>query len=317
MPIGVRTVLLDSHPLLRYSYINRDPTRRCLVKRLFALAILSVILAALALSCGDGGSGTQSETGTVALYGTDSLAGYESVEAIINTVALVHTGSGDTCTVAEYQDVDITELSAVLEFLGAADCPARSYNRLRLVFEEDVVLTDGQDVTATCVFDTYKDSKGQPNKLFCEGGLCTVEINGAVNVLASSAGVTGLDFDLKEFEVVDFPDPSCAVTMKTSPVHASDMAGLPRVVKGIISELTDTTFLLTKGNDTFLVDYSGAAYEGTPQSDLGIAGLLALARDQHLLVRVSADAIDFTTDPYSVTRTRTRSRTRQPCSIST
>jgi hypothetical protein len=65
--------------------------------RIIVAAAISVLaLAGIFYSCGGGSGGdvVMPGTGTVALFLTDSIAEYQQVTATINTVQLIHTGSG-------------------------------------------------------------------------------------------------------------------------------------------------------------------------------------------------------------------------------
>jgi hypothetical protein len=275
------------------------------MKKLFLFIALALTAAIAVYSCGGGGGGGSAATGSVAIFATDDMGDFRSVSAFINSVQIVHTGSGDSCTVLEDEPMDIAELSSTLELLGVEDCPQRSYNRIRFAFSPSVELTDSQETTATCTFDSYKDASGQPNRLTCVGDTCMLDINGAVNVFASQTEKLALDFVLKEFIDTGFPDPGCTVTMKVSPLNASGMRdkkqlGYRERVSGFVSDVTDATFILAKGNDIFIVDYSGATHSGALQSAQGLQDALNLAAGDHLLVRVFG-SINLNTIPYSVT----------------
>lgn len=250
-----------------------------------------------------GGGGNQPSTGTVALFATDDISDYKQVTATINNVKLIHTGSGRSCEVlAGPENIDIANLSDVLQLIDVKNCEAGPYNRIHLNFAKSVSLMDAGDVMGTCEFVSYKDkdSPGRnPKILQCGADNCTMDINGAVNVLASRYNKVALDFDLKEFEVMNFPDPACTVTMKVSPLNASGMddkkrtGGYSECISGFVSDLDaeNDTFTLTRGKLRLEVDYSGASYGGEAQP--GIDSLLTFAQDKRLKVKVKAESIDI------------------------
>jgi hypothetical protein len=263
---------------------------------LLAGGMAAVLFGGMLLSsCSSGGGGGGGQSGTVALYITDDMAAYKQVTATINTIALLNTGSGDSCTVfTGPQTVDITNLAGVMQLINIASCPAVPYNRIHIEFAKSVDLMDLANNTSTCRFMSYKDAQDKPNALSCGTDACTLDINGAVNVLVSRQNKLALDFDLKSFDVLNFGDPAtCTVTMKVSPLHAGDMEALkhPESVTGLVSSLsaTDKTFTLTRGNASFSVLYSGITASRQP----GIDALLQRAQDDRLRIRVLASQIDL------------------------
>jgi hypothetical protein len=259
------------------------------MKRLI-ISFMMVAIVAFLWSCG---GDSAPSTGTVALFATDDIAGFEQVAAVINGVSLLHTGSGESCDVLnEPTGMDVAELSDEILLMDVSDCTARSYNRIRIVFKKSVTLTDATG-TQTCDFVSYKNDAGQPNVLNCAAdGTCTMDVNGTVNVFANQNEKLALDFMLKDFEVTGFPNPGCQVTMKVSPLNASGMMGKVQqgyheAVSGTISNLdvTAKTFVLKKGSTQFVVDYSAVTQEGIDE-------LLQFAQEKSLRARVTATSID-------------------------
>jgi len=269
---------------------HRTPIRLALLLLAIAVPVF------LFLSCG-GGNGSSDQKGAVALYVTDGMADFQQVTATITRVQARNTGTGTSCDIlTDPVTMNISELSSVLQLVGIAECPAADYNRLHIEFEQDVQLMDGQGVPSACSFTSYKDNGNGPNVLACDpaSGICSLDINGGVNVLVNRTTPVALDFDLKDFDVRNFGDPeTCAVTMKVSPIHADGIrqCGHRRAVTGRITSLnTDAgSFLLWKGNRTFSVDYSGVS--GTVQP--GVDVLLQRAQDDGLKVQVIANDIDL------------------------
>jgi hypothetical protein len=256
----------------------------------FALIAGALMLVGLLYSCGGGGA--SSDTGTVALYVTDDIADYQQVSATINSVQLRHTGTGAVCDVFTGPlTVDLTNLDGVLQLIDVTACRAVPYNRIHIEFAKSVELTSAAGSSA-CSFTSYLDDHLKPNALSCGADTCTLDINGAVNVLVKGYHKLVLDFDLKRFTVSGFGTPSCQVTMKVSPLHVSGMTGAKHLeaVTGLVSGLntTDRKFTLTRGKTSFSVLYSGITGSQQP----GIDMLLQRAQDDRLRVRVMAADID-------------------------
>lgn len=232
-----------------------------------------LVLATLIVgSCGGGsGGGTSSGSGNVALFVTDApMDDFKQVKTTINKVQLIHTGTGASCDVLTTPTTfDITDLAGVMQLLNNADCPAGNYNRVRIEFDKSITLTNQSNLTNTCSFTKYKDDdkyKVNPNVLQCDQNTntCFIEINGAVNVLANKNNKVALDFKLKEFEVEEFGTPRCSVTMKVSPLNASEIEDKEEkehareAITGAVFGLNISlnTFTLKKGEHSFNVDYS-------------------------------------------------------------
>jgi hypothetical protein len=278
------------------------------MKQFILISLMTVFGAVFLYGCGSNDSDTSSGSGSgqVALYMTDDISDYKEVIATINDVKLLHTGSGSSCDILPDPDpgpvtLDITNLYQALQLISVVDCPDRSYNRLVVEFEKDVRLTDSSDTTATCSFTSYKEQGNSVNRLNCAGNNCTVQLTGAVNVLANQGNLIGLDLDLKEFEVE--PEPinplvSCSVTMKLSPMNSSDMDekennNYRKKISGYLSDLDTTadSFTLAKGNKTFFINYS--AVENGTNSQAGIDQLLTKAQADHLRARVNCSSLDL------------------------
>jgi len=277
------------------------------MRKLLLLCILVFIASILFLACGGGGGGGSSSSGgggtsasgKVALYATDDMSNYHQVISTINKVQIVNTGTGATCDVLTSPvTLDLTNLSSVLQLLNIASCPSGPYNRIHVEFSKSVTVTDNADKTAPCSFASYKNEHNQPNTLQCSGNICSLDINGAVNVLANQNNKLALDFRLKDFEVNNLTGPNnCTVTMKVSPLTASEMddktknEGYKEAISGGISNLDTTakTFVITKHDKTFTVDYSGI----TTQQN--IDQLLQFAQDKNLKVQVKVSSMDLDT----------------------
>ncbi len=193
--------------------------------------------------------------------------------------------------------VDIAQLANVVQLVNVAQCPAVPYNRIHIEFEKTVAVASAPTSTPSlCSFVSFKDEGNSPNVLSCTGTTCSLDINGAVNVLANQQNKLALDFNLKEFEVENLGNPAtCSVTMKVSPLHAGDIEtlGHSEEINGLISGLstTDKTFTLTRGNSAFSVLYSGITTTQQP----GLDTILQRAETDSLKVKVTTSSIDLST----------------------
>lgn len=264
--------------------------------------LIYVVAGVILYSCHSSGSGRS--TGSVAVYVTDDMSElFSQVTATVDKIQLISTGTATTCDILIMPTaVNIANLKNVMQLLNVAQCPATSFNRIHIEFDKGVQLFSGSTGTISpCSFESYKDeSRNQPNVLNCDSvtGICSLDINGAVNVLAQDNNKMGLDFNLKDFDVTGQGTSLCAVTMKVSPLNASGFKGT-EAVTGIISQLNtgNRTFVLTKNDSSFNVIYSGIT--GTVQPDLDI--LLQRAQADGLKTKVSTTTIDLTTKTVSAT----------------
>jgi len=256
-------------------------------------AMLLMVSVFLFNSCG-GSSGGGTSSGSVALYATDNMSDHKQVIATINQVTVINTGSGASCDVLTTPTtVDIANLSDVLQLLSVADCPAVPYNRLHIEFDKSVELMDSVMSRSTCSFTSYKDEANHVNMLRCNEATCSLDINGAVNVLVNRYNKIALDFRLKDFDVVNFGTASCSVTMKVSPLHGKECERLRRQegITGLVSDLTTSThtFTLSKHHLSLNVLYSDITSTRQP----GLDNLLLRAQQDGLRTRVTTSAIDY------------------------
>jgi len=268
-----------------------------------SIIVVTVLLIAAVISfnsCSGGSSGGGTSSGTVALYATDDMSNYKQVIVTINKVTVLNTGSTATCDVLTTMTtpstplkIDIANLSNVLQLLSVAECPAVPYNRLHIEFDKSVQLMDSAVTKSTCSFTSYKDEANHVNRLYCNGGSCSLDINGAVNVLVNQYNKIALDFNLKDFDVDNFGTPSCSVTMKVSPIHGKEFEHLYRheAITGLVTNLTTSTdtFTLSKHHHSFTVLYSGIPSSQQP----GLDDLLLRAQQDGLRTRVTTSAIDY------------------------
>ena len=257
--------------------------------------------------CGGGNSSSSanpSTTSTVSAYVTDDLAGYESVLMTVNTVQLQHMGGNRLCTIIPGPlTVDAAKLGRdqLLDLVNTTTCDAGPYNRLHIELDQNVTLVDANQQSLSCKFVSYRDGSGMPNALSCINGMCSLDVTGAVNLVAGNHEHVALDADLKQF-TVDTTKAPCEVTLKLSPLHAQGMddklaAGYRKSVNGTVSSLDTTadTFTLTQGGRQYTVRYSGV----TDQP--GLDTLLTRAQADSLKTRVRCASFDTASTPPTCT----------------
>ncbi len=272
----------------------------------FPVLALFIIAAALLYACSGGGgtyppsTGANSTKATVGLYLTDApMDLYTQVTATVERVQLVSTGTGISCDLLFTPvSVNISNMAGIMQLVDVTQCPSGPYNRFSMQFDQAVSLMSGTTGTPSgCSFTSYMDQgQGIPNKLKCDAsGICTLDVTGAVNVLAQQDNKVALDFDLKNFIIADPGTPNCSVTMKVQPLTLQQMQSFIESVTGLVSNLSTTamTFdLTTRSTRTFHVLYSGIT--NTAQPDLNT--LLQRAQDELLLTQVTSSTIDFSTN---------------------
>jgi hypothetical protein len=265
------------------------------------LAILVALLAAASLyACGGGSGGGSAGSARVSAYVTDDLGGYDSVVLTLNSVQLRHT-SGRSCEIIRgLLEIDAAELGhdQIVQHVDTTTCETGPYNRLHVELDDDVTLrqtVNNQPVTQACKFVSYYEgNSGLPNRLACTNGVCSLDVTGAVNLIAGNHEHVALDADLKEFTVNTDPTP-CEVTLKVSPLRADDKlaAGYRMSLSGTVSSLDAAAdrFVLTVAGSPYTVQYAGV----TDQP--GLDALLGRASTDGLRTTVRCQTIDTSTTP--------------------
>jgi len=275
------------------------------------LAILVALLTAASLyACGGGsvgGGGGTAGSATVSAYVTDDLGGYDSVVLTLNSVQLRHP-SGRSCEIIRGPLViDAAELGRdeIVEHVNTTTCEAGPYNRLYVEVDDDVTLrqtVNNQPSTDACKFVSYyDDNSARPNRLACTNGICSLDVTGAVNLVAGGHEHVALDADLKQF-IVDYTTTPCEVTLKVSPLRADDKlaAGYRMSLSGTVSSLDTAAdnFTLTVAGNPYKVQYAGV----TDQD--GLDTLLGRAATDGLRATVRCQTIDSsTTSPTCTAQT--------------
>jgi len=283
---------------------KHSQVRSCIVLLLFLFV----------LSCGSGkGPNPQpgSGNGKVALFITDNISFYKQVVATITGIRLVNSGTGVVCEVlGKPVTLDISNLTNMAQYVNLAQCPAGKYNRVDIDIRQSVHLMDQLDATSECAFTSFIHESGERRSLACDRdtGICTLSIrgglrDGSVIVQEDRYNDLGIDFDLKNFTVADFGDPTaCSVTMTVLTASAADMnsSGRAHSVTGFISDIdvTAETFVLSAGTTSLAVEYSGI----NPALQKNIGTLLQKAQADELMVNVLTGNIDLATRSISANR---------------
>lgn len=270
------------------------------IQRILAAVLVALFAAITLYACG--GEGGSSATATVSAYVTDDLGGYESVVLTVNKVEIRHT-SGRTCQIIPGPlTFDAAEFGRdlILEHVDTTICEAGPYNRLFVELNEDVTLQQtAVSLPQSCKFVSYyENNSARPNRLACANGVCSLNITGAVNLIAGNREHVALDADLKQF-IVDTSVTPCEVTLKVSPLHADGRmaAGYRIALVGTVSNLDTNTdrFTLTVAGTAYAVDYIGV----TDQT--GLDGLLTRAAADGLRTTVRCQAINNSASPPTCT----------------
>ncbi len=268
------------------------------------LATLVALLASVMLyACGGGdGGGASAGSTTVLGYVTDDLGAYDSVVLTLNSVQLRHT-SGRSCEIIHGPlQFDAAELGRdqLVEHVDTTTCEAGPYNRLRVEIDDDVTLRQmpGSQPQACKFVSYYDDNSNRPNRLACANGVCSLDVTGAVNLVAGNREHVALDADLKEF-TVDTNVTPCEVTLKVSPLHAGDKlaAGYRTSLSGTVSGLDAAVdrFVLTVAGTPYTIQYAGV----TDQD--GLDTLLGRAATDGLRTTVRCQTLDAATTPPTCT----------------
>ncbi len=169
-------------------------------------------------SCG----GTSTAPQSVDLYLTDAPAqDFPSIIVNVKEVSLCNTGT-DTCNPlyksTEGINVDLTQLNGVLHYVGSAQVPEGTYNRLKVVISNTASVTDNQGNTNQAVFNPQSINQNIPNTVHCDqnAGECVINFNGAVQPFAM--GKLIVDFVLKDMEIDTSSNPWRIVKLKMKPI---------------------------------------------------------------------------------------------------
>ena len=248
------------------------------------IAVLFLIIAAGAMlaNCGGGGGsapGTSataagspsggsasgaSQAASVGLFMTDDASGFQQVSAVINAVTLLNTATGQSCTVLSSPvNINLANLADVMELVRTSNCPAGSFDTVRMAFSNAVGLTDSNGTSDTCTLTSFSPGQPSPDTLSCSGANCTMDLSSPVSAAAGQNNRVGLDFDLKNFNVTGFGNGACSMTMRVNSLSASQMdaKGFHPGISGMVANATGNTVTINTGTRSFIVN---AASMGHP-----------------------------------------------------
>ncbi len=242
--------------------------------RVITLLFLAVSAGSILAGCGGGGgsspapaasiggqsAGSSVSKASVGLFVTDAPSGYSQVSAIINSVTLLNSANGQTCTVISSPvNMDLANLSDVMELVRTSDCPAGSFDTVRVVFSNAVGLTDSSGTSNTCAFTSFSPGQPASDTLSCSGNNCIMNLYSQVNAVAGQNNRLGLDFDLSNFTVTGFGSGACSMTMRVNPLDGPqiDAKGYPMGIMGAIANASGNGLTLNTGTRSFFIN--GAA----------------------------------------------------------
>ncbi len=176
------------------------------------------VSALLMYSCG----GTSTPPKSVDLYLTDAPAdSFPSVIVTIKEVNLCNTGT-NTCNSLYSSttgiNVDLTQLNGVLHYVGTAQIPEGTYNRLQVKLSNSATVVDNQGNQNQAVFDPQVINQNKPNTIQCDqnAGECVINFNGTVQPFAM--GKLIIDFVLKNMEIDTSSTPWRIISLVMKPI---------------------------------------------------------------------------------------------------
>lgn len=202
--------------------------------------MLGLISSALLLNaCGGGGSSSTgvssgssgSSTSAVSLYFTDDASIYPAVNVKVYEVNLC---SDNQCNqkVNLFKDqngltTNLAKLNGVLQYINTSNIPQGTYNRLEVIMDQKLTITDQQNVNHDAVFTPMQEKPNKPNVVQCDNTSqkCYIRFNGAVQPFASGNQKLVIDFVLKEFEVNTTTNPWQVYEVKMKPLTPDEMKG--------------------------------------------------------------------------------------------
>jgi hypothetical protein len=122
-------------------------------------------------------------------------------------------------------EVDLAKLNGILQYITTTSIPQGTYNRLEVVMDKNLTITDNNNQTHQAVFTPMQEKPNKPNTVQCDTQKCYIRFNGVVQPFAM--GKVVVDFVLKEFEVNTSTTPWQVMEVKMMPLTPQDMTGKP------------------------------------------------------------------------------------------
>ncbi|SNZ11484.1 DUF4382 domain-containing protein [Hydrogenobacter hydrogenophilus] len=187
----------------------------------------ALVLGSLLVSCGGGGGGGVSSTSSIPVYFTDDMSVYPSILVKVYEVNLC---SDNSCqqkvnlfTSQQGLQTNLAKLNGVLQYITTANIPQGTYNRLEVVMDKNLTITDSNNVAHQAVFTPMNEKPNKPNTVQCDTQRCYIRFNGIVQPF--SMGKLVIDFVLKEFEVNTNTNPWQVYEVKMKPLTPQETAG--------------------------------------------------------------------------------------------
>jgi hypothetical protein len=186
---------------------------------------------ALLFSCGGSGGGSgessTSSASSIPVYFTDDMSVYPSILVKVYEVNLC---SDNSCqqkvnlfTSQQGLQTDLAKLNGVLQYITTANIPQGTYNRLEVIMDKNLTITDSNNITHQAVFTPMDEKPNKPNTVQCDTQRCYIRFNGVVQPF--SMGKLVIDFVLKEFEVDTSTNPWQVYQVKMKPLTPQETAG--------------------------------------------------------------------------------------------
>jgi hypothetical protein len=233
------------------------------MKKLLVVAGFSALL----FSCGGSGGGHGEDFDdrynrsafSVPVYFTDDMSVYPSVLVNIYGVNLC---SDYNCqqkvnlfTSQQGLQTDLAKLNGVLQYITTANIPQGTYNRLEVIMDKNLTITDSNNITHQAVFTPMNEKPNKPNTVQCDTQRCYIRFNGVVQPF--SMGKLVIDFVLKEFEVDTSTDPWQVYEVKMEPLTTTSS---PPFQGGWISEIHLMVQSTSVQNNSFTGTWMGKTY---------------------------------------------------------
>lgn len=219
--------------------------------------LLFASLVLLSACGGGGGGGTTTSSQPLSLYFTDDMSGYSSVVVKVYEVNLC---SDNQCQqkVKLYSNpqglsIDLAKLNGVLHYLNTTNVPQGTYNRLEVVLDKNLTITDPQGQNHQAVFAPMDEKPNKPNTVQCPTqNQCYIRFNGIVQPFAM--GKMAVDFVLKEFEVNTSKNPWEVYEVKMKPLTPSELSQYSYY------KLYGTVQSVNTQNNSFTISWRGNTY---------------------------------------------------------
>ncbi|ADC88761.1 hypothetical protein Thal_0124 [Thermocrinis albus DSM 14484] len=214
---------------------------------------LALLLTVFAAGCGGGGGGSSS--GSVPLYFTDDASIYPSVTVKVYQVNLCSDNNCNTkVNLYDNQNglaVDLAKLNGVLQYINTANVPQGTYNRLEIILDKNLTITDPDGINHDAVFVDFSGNPNKPNVVHCDNNTqkCYIRFNGTIQPL--SMGKLVVDFQLKEFKVDTSGQPWRVTEVKVSPITPSGINKMKLYLS--VQAVSSDTITGTMGGKTYTV----------------------------------------------------------------